>query len=83
MKTDVIEGLGDEPLKKLIQTYNSWPVTNSSFNPATWNFEDTFTRIHKHLSMAPLFKMFVGEDIKNSSVNIINVSVDLAFTLKE
>eukprot|EP00794_Sanderia_malayensis_P015175 gene15175-16734_t len=71
MNKKVIEKRYDQPLKDLIKKYNSWPVTNSSFDATSWNWTDTFTRFHKYLSLAPIFNMYVGDDIKNSTQNAI------------
>eukprot|EP00795_Rhopilema_esculentum_P007248 gene7248-12932_t len=68
-----IEARGDQPLKDVIKQYNSWPVTDMNFTAGNWNWTDTFIRVHKYLAMAPVFNMYVGSDLKNSSVNVITL----------
>ena len=77
-----IEARGDQPLKDVIKQYNSWPVTDMNFTAANWNWTDTFIRVHKYLAMAPVFNMYVGSDLKNSSVNVITVGVMIPFGFK-
>lgn len=71
MNKKSIEQRYDKPLKDLIKSYNSWPVTDPDFNASTWNWTDTFSRFHKYLSLSPLFNMYIGNDIKNSTKNVL------------
>ncbi len=78
MNKKVIEKRYDQPLKDFIKKYNSWPVTDSSFDAASWNWTDTFARFHKYLSLAPIFNMYISDDIKNSTQNAIIVSISIS-----
>ena len=71
---DEIERLGAAPLEKMIQDYGSWNVTDSKWNESSWDFMDVFVKIHKYLSIAPIFNMYVGVDLRNSTENVIQVS---------
>ena len=60
-------------MQKLIQDLGSWNVTDRNFSAATWDFMGTFVNIHKYLALAPLFNMYVGSDLKDSTKHIITV----------
>ena len=74
LNTASIERRNDQPIKDLIKEFNSWPVTDASFNVSTWNWTDTFVKAQKFLSISPIFGMYVGTDLRNSSNSIIVVS---------
>ena len=74
MDEDKIESLGAAPLMDLIKDYGSWNVTDGNWTEEKWDFMDTFVRIQKYLSIAPLFNMYVSADLKDSTKNIIVVS---------
>jgi len=74
MDEDKIESLGAQPLLDLIKEYGSWNVTDGNWTEEKWNFMETFVKIQKYLSIAPLFNMYVSADLKDSTKNIIVVS---------
>lgn len=74
MDEDKIESLDASPLMDLIKDYGSWNVTDGNWTEEKWDFMDTFVRMQKHLSIAPLFNMYVSADLKDSTKNIIVVS---------
>ena len=74
MDEEQIEKLGAAPLLDLIKEYGSWNVTDGNWTENSWDFMDTFVRIQKYLSIAPLFNMYVSADLKDSTKNIIVVS---------
>ena len=74
MNEDEIESLGRKPLIKVITEHGAWSVTNTSWDASSWNFMENFVKIQKHLSVSPLFNMYVGTDLKESTQNIIIVS---------
>ncbi len=74
MDEDRIESRGAAPLLELIQEYGSWNVTDGNWTEENWDFMDTFVKIQKYLSIAPLFNMYVSADLKDSTKNIIVVS---------
>lgn len=80
MNEEAIEELGAKPLQEVIAYYGSWPLGNSSWNSTFWNstFMDNFVNIQKYLRLSPLFEMSVGTDLKNSTQNVINVSISYA-----
>ena len=74
MDEDKIESLGAQPLLDLIKEYGSWNVTDGNWTEEKWNFMETFVKIQKYLSIAPLFNMYVSADLKDSTKNVIVVS---------
>ena len=52
----------------------SWPVTNPDFNESTWDAMEALVNVHKNISQAPVFNIYVSGDIKNSNENVIVVS---------
>ena len=80
MDEDKIESLGAQPLLDLIKEYGSWNVTDGNWTEEKWNFMETFVKIQKYLSIAPLFNMYVSADLKDSTKNVIVVS-SLSFLL--
>ena len=77
MDKEGIERLGARPLLDLIKQYGSWNVTDGNWTEESWDFMDTFVRIQKYLSIAPLFNMYVSADLKDSTKNIIVVRIQL------
>jgi hemerythrin superfamily protein len=69
-----IERLQGEPLKELLEKYGGWPVIDKSWNATQWDFMNHFVKAHRELDASPFFQVFVDLDLKNSSVNVINVS---------
>ena len=74
LNTKSIEKRYDQPLKSLIRNYGSWPVTDKNFSVSNWNWSDSFMKTHKFLALTPIFNMYVSDDLKNSSNNVIVVS---------
>ena len=74
MDEETIEKLDATPLLELIKEYGSWNVTDGNWTEDSWDFMDTFVKIQKNLSIAPLFNMYVSADLKDSTNNIIVVS---------
>lgn len=74
MDEDKIETLGAQPLLDLIKDYGSWNITDGNWTDEKWTFVETFVKIHKYLSIAPLFNMYVSADLKDSTKNVIVVS---------
>ena len=75
MDEKTIEELDATPLLDLIKEYGSWNVTDGNWTEESWDFMDTFVKIQKYLSVAPLFNMYVSADLKDSTKNIIVVRV--------
>ena len=74
MDEDKIEILDAQPLLDLIKDYGSWNVTDGNWTDEKWTFMDNLVKIHKYLSIAPLFNMYVSADLKDSTKNVIVVS---------
>lgn len=74
LNTKSIEKRYDQPLKSLIRNYGSWPVTDKNFSVSNWNWSDSFMKTHKFLALTPIFNMYVSDDLKNSSNNVIVVN---------
>ncbi|XP_057304506.1 endothelin-converting enzyme homolog [Hydractinia symbiolongicarpus] len=71
MDTKTIEKLGDKPMLELVEKLGSWPVTNSNFNASSWDLMEAMVQIHRNISQAPVFNLYVAGDIKNSTENVI------------
>lgn len=71
MDTNMIEKIGDNPMKDLIKQMGSWPVTDPTFNETAWDVMLALVNVHKNISQAPLFNIYVNPDIKNSTENIL------------
>lgn len=71
MDKEGVERLGAKPLLDLIKRHGSWNVTDGNWTEESWDFMDTFVKIQKYLSIAPLFNMYVSADLKDSTKNII------------
>lgn len=80
MDKEGVESLGAKPLLDLIKQYGSWNVTDGNWTEESWGFMDTFVKIQKYLSIAPLFNMYVSADLKDSTKNIIVVRIHSSFT---
>ena len=73
MDVDEIERLKGEPLKKLINEYGSWSITDKNWEEKDWDIVRNLARIHKDLALPILFSMRVVTDEKNSTQNVITV----------
>ena len=51
----------------------SWPVTNPDFDESSWDAMKALVDVHKNISQAPVFNLYVSGDIKNSNENVIVV----------
>lgn len=80
MDKEGVERLGAKPLLDLIKQYGSWNVTDGNWTEESWDFMDTFVKLQKYLSIAPLFNMYVSADLKDSTKNIIVVRIHSSFT---
>ena len=71
------ETLGAAPLLKLLQEFGGWSVSNSSgvWNVSKFNFQDTLQKIHA-LGLSNFFNIWVGEDEKDPTKNILQVSLN-------
>lgn len=73
-KEELQEKLGAEPLIKLLSEIGGWSVTPSGFNISTFSFQRQMEILHNDLNMGGFFTWAVGEDDKNSSRHIIQVT---------
>ncbi|XP_066922489.1 endothelin-converting enzyme 2-like isoform X2 [Clytia hemisphaerica] len=71
MDTKGIDVVGDQPMKNLVQKLGSWPVTDPSFNGSNWDAMEALVTVHKNISQAPVFNLYVSGDIKNSNENVL------------
>lgn len=67
----LIELADGEPLIRLVESYGSWNITNSSWSIEDWHFVETLAMMHKNLKISPLVKVDVHPDLINSSRYII------------
>lgn len=72
---NTIETLGAEPLTNLIKDIGGWNISGGTWNVSSWKLQSTLEKVHNRYNMAGLFFWMVGEDDRNSSKHIIQVSV--------
>lgn len=67
-----VEKLGAAPLLTLMREFGGWAVSTSAgvWNEREWNFQRTLEKIHS-LGLSNFFNMWVGEDEKNPTKNIL------------
>lgn len=70
-----VEKLGAAPLLNLMREFGGWAVSASAgvWNESAWNLQTTLERIHS-LGLSNFFSVWVGEDEKNPTSNILQVS---------
>lgn len=71
-----MEKLGAEPLQKLLQQIGGWNITAnaSGFDVNKWSLQRSLQILQIKYNMGGLFGWAVGEDDRNSSKHIIQVS---------
>lgn len=67
-----VEKLGAAPLLNLMREFGGWAVSASAgvWNESAWNLQTTLERIHS-LGLSNFFSVWVGEDEKNPTSNIL------------
>jgi len=66
-----IESLGAQPLLDLVhKEFSGW---SPSWDVGAWDFQDTLEKIHAH-GMSSFFSFWVGEDEKEPTKNIMQVT---------
>lgn len=70
-----IRSVGDKPLKELLKHYGGWPVLDKNWKKPTQSLEEMMGTMHGELNEHFLVSMLVAPDDKNSSVNILVVSL--------
>lgn len=83
----VIDSLGAQPLLELIsESFGGWTVggseesTGGAWNPNKWNFQSMLESIHS-LGLSSFFSIWVGEDEKEPSKNILQVCFSLQYII--
>ncbi|KAL4221416.1 Endothelin-converting enzyme 2 [Mactra antiquata] len=71
-KNKTIPELGAKPLQDLIQSLGGWPVTNKSgvWDETNWTFQSALEKMNV---FGMFFTYYIGEDDKNSSMNILQL----------
>jgi len=69
-----VENLGAAPLLNLMRELGGWSVSSSSgvWDASKWNFQQMLEKIHS-LGLSNFFSMWVAEDEKNPTKNILQV----------
>jgi neprilysin len=78
---ETMEKLGAEPLQKLLRDIGGWNVTNSGFNVTAFSLQKKLQTLQNKYNMGGLFGWAVGEDDRNSSRHIIQVTIGQRHTL--
>ena len=73
LNTELINKLGNKPLKKFIKDLGSWPAYHD-WDEENWDFNQTLTRFHSEYPCEIFFTVDVDVDPKNRTRNIITVS---------
>lgn len=68
-----IRQIGDQPLKKLLQSLGGWPVLDKEWKSSNQSIEQLVGRLRGEFNEHFLVSILVGPDDKNSSVNILQV----------
>lgn len=71
---NTIETLGAKPLLGLIKDIGGWNISGT-WNVDTWKLQRTLETVHNRYNMVGLFNWMVGEDDRNSSRHVIQVSI--------
>lgn len=50
-------------------------MTDPTFNVSEWDAKQALVDVHKNISQAPVFNLYVSGDIKNSNENVLVVNV--------
>lgn len=72
---DKIRELGDVPLREIIHDLGGWPVTNVSWVSPSMAIEILLGRLRGNFNQGIILEQWVGPDDRNSSANIIQVSL--------
>ncbi|KAH6933322.1 hypothetical protein HPB50_014336 [Hyalomma asiaticum] len=78
MKLNVIEEIGDQPLRVVLRSLGGWPVTEPNWTAPPWGVERLLGDLRGRFDQGVIVEQWVGPDDKNSSVNIIQVGPCLA-----
>lgn len=70
---DQIKGIGDFPLRNLLDQFGGWPVTKKNWEPPNMSIEVLLGKIKGDFNEGVLSDQWVGPDDKNSSMNILQV----------
>lgn len=71
---NTIETLGATPLQNLIKDIGGWNISGT-WNVSSWKLQRTLETVHNRFNMGGLFYWMVGEDDRNSSRHVIQVSI--------
>ncbi|XP_064459622.1 neprilysin-1-like [Ornithodoros turicata] len=81
MRLNVIESMGDRPLRHLLRSLGGWPVTQKNWTAPPWPFERLLGILRGQYDQCVIVEQWVGPDDKNSSVNIIQIDQQMTFGL--
>lgn len=73
--SDQIRSVGDLPLKDLLKYYGGWPALEKNWKKPDQRLEEMMGKMHGELNEHFLVSILVAPDDKNSSVNILVVSI--------
>ena len=73
--TDQIETVGDRPLRKILDDLGGWPVVTAPWDGRPWDLIEVLAGMRGLYNAPILIDAWVAADDKNSSVNIIVVSI--------
>lgn len=75
-KNKTVEKLGAQPLDNLVRELGGWNISTRTgvWNASAWSYQSQVEKLHG-LGLSVFFVLWVGEDEKNSKVNILQVSM--------
>ena len=73
--SDQIEREGLDHLLEVIDSLGGWPLTTDKWDHSKFNWQRTVGKIIKQLGSMPLITLYVYKDQKNSSRNVLIVSM--------
>lgn len=75
MDETTIDEIGSKPLLDIIKDLGGWSTTNPTWDQSKFDFERTLKAVHKNYSVSAFFSTEVDADDKDSSKNIIKVTI--------
>lgn len=72
---DHIRQIGDEPIREVLKQLGGWPVITENWITPNFSIEHLLGRIRGVYNEGFIIEQWVGPDDKNSSMNIIQVSI--------
>ncbi|KAK6643987.1 hypothetical protein RUM43_000252 [Polyplax serrata] len=73
MNTGRIERRGLNPLVKLLEEFDNWPLATSDWDPKRFNWQRLISDVGRRLAINTILMVYVDVDKKNTSRNVVIV----------